>query len=61
LSETSNRQIDRYTPSNAILATNSSAIVSSRIADVTNRPEKVINLHFFNPALVMKSAYSCWY
>jgi 3-hydroxybutyryl-CoA dehydrogenase len=46
--------LDRMAPSHAILATNSSAIVSSRIADVTRRPEKVVNLHFFNPALVMK-------
>ncbi len=46
--------LDRITPSHAILATNSSFIVSSRIADATNRPEKVCNLHFFNPALVMK-------
>ena len=37
-----------------ILATNSSAIVSSKIADVTSRPEKICNMHFFNPALVMK-------
>lgn len=28
--------------------------MSSRIADVTKRPEKVANFHFFNPALVMK-------
>jgi 3-hydroxybutyryl-CoA dehydrogenase len=41
-------------PPHAILATNSSAIVSSRIADATKRPEKVLNVHFFNPALVMK-------
>ena len=46
--------LDRITPSHAILATNSSFIVSSKIADDTNRPEKVCNLHFFNPALVMK-------
>jgi len=46
--------LDKMAPSHAILATNSSAIVSSRIADVTSRPEKVVNLHFFNPALVMK-------
>ncbi|MBW2053940.1 MAG: 3-hydroxyacyl-CoA dehydrogenase family protein [Deltaproteobacteria bacterium] len=46
--------LDKWAPSHAILATNSSAIVSSRIADVTNRPDKVCNLHFFNPALVMK-------
>ena len=47
-------EMDRLAPAHAILATNSSAIVSSLIADATNRPEKVINLHFFNPALVMK-------
>lgn len=46
--------LDKFTPPHAILATNSSFIVSSKIADVTSRPEKVCNLHFFNPALVMK-------
>lgn len=46
--------LDKMAPAHAILATNSSAIVSSRIADVTSRPDKVINLHFFNPALVMQ-------
>jgi len=46
--------LDRMAPPHAILATNSSAIVSSRIADATQRPEKVLNVHFFNPALVMK-------
>ena len=46
--------LDRLAPPHAILATNSSAIVSSKIADVTSRPDKVLNLHFFNPALVMK-------
>jgi 3-hydroxybutyryl-CoA dehydrogenase len=46
--------LDRMVPPHAILATNSSFIVSSRIADATKRPEKVVNLHFFNPALVMK-------
>ncbi|HOW82312.1 MAG TPA: 3-hydroxyacyl-CoA dehydrogenase family protein [Spirochaetota bacterium] len=46
--------LDRMAPKHAILATNSSRMVSSLIADATSRPEKVINLHFFNPALVMK-------
>ena len=46
--------MDKLAPSHTILATNSSAIVSSRIADATNRPDKVCNVHFFNPALVMK-------
>jgi 3-hydroxybutyryl-CoA dehydrogenase len=46
--------LDRICPPHAILATNSSSIVSSRIADATGRPEKVCNLHFFNHALIMK-------
>jgi 3-hydroxybutyryl-CoA dehydrogenase len=47
-------QLDAYCPKHTILATNSSYIVSSKIADATNRPDKVCNMHFFNPALVMK-------
>lgn len=46
--------LDRIAPQQAILATNSSYIVSSKIADATERPDKVCNMHFFNPALVMK-------
>lgn len=46
--------MDKMAPDHTILATNSSAIVSSRIADATKRPDKVVNMHFFNPALVMK-------
>jgi 3-hydroxybutyryl-CoA dehydrogenase len=46
--------LDKLAPAHAILATNSSAIVSSKIADATKRPSKVVNVHFFNPALVMK-------
>ena len=46
--------LDRIAPAHTILATNSSNIVSSRIADATGRPDKVCNMHFFNPALVMK-------
>ncbi len=46
--------LDQLTPPHAILATNSSAIVSSLIAGATKRPAKVVNMHFFNPALVMK-------
>lgn len=46
--------LDRIAPAQAILATNSSFIVSSKVADATKRPDKVCNIHFFNPALVMK-------
>jgi 3-hydroxybutyryl-CoA dehydrogenase len=47
-------QLDKICPAHTILATNSSYIVSSKIADATNKPDKVCNMHFFNPALVMK-------
>lgn len=47
-------ELDKICPPHTILATNSSYIVSSKIADATLRPEKVCNMHFFNPALVMK-------
>ena len=46
--------LDEFAPPHAILATNSSYIVSSKVADATKRPAKVCNMHFFNPALVMK-------
>lgn len=38
----------------AILATNSSNIVSSRLAEVIQNPARLLNLHFLNPALVME-------
>jgi 3-hydroxybutyryl-CoA dehydrogenase len=46
-------RLDRATPAHAILTTNSSTITSSQIADATGRPDRVANMHFFNPALVM--------
>lgn len=48
------QQLDRLCPPHAILATNSSSIPSSKLAAVTRRPEKVCNMHFFYPVLVMK-------
>lgn len=47
-------QLDEFAPKHAILATNSSYLGNSRIADSTSRPEKVVNMHFFYPPLVMK-------
>lgn len=47
-------ELDRVAPPHAILTTNSSNIVSSQIADATRRPDRVCNMHFFNPALVME-------
>lgn len=46
-------KLEQFAPSHAIFATNSSTIVNSLIADVTNRPDKVVNMHFFFPPLVM--------
>ena len=47
-------KLDEVAPEHAILSTNSSTIVSSRIADATSRPDRVCNMHFFNPALIMQ-------
>lgn len=46
-------ELDAVCPGHTLLVTNSSNIVSSRVADATSRPDRVCNLHFFNPALVM--------
>jgi 3-hydroxybutyryl-CoA dehydrogenase len=48
------RALDRTVSTDAILATNTSALSVSRIATVTPRPERVIGLHFFNPAPLMR-------
>ena len=47
-------RLDKIIPPHAILTTNSSAIMASQLADATGRPERVANMHFFNPALVMR-------
>ncbi|WML31260.1 3-hydroxyacyl-CoA dehydrogenase family protein [Neobacillus sp. OS1-32] len=47
-------EMDQLAPPQAIFTTNSSTIVSSKLADATNRPERVCNMHFSNPALVME-------
>jgi 3-hydroxybutyryl-CoA dehydrogenase len=48
------RKLDQLCPQHTILATNSSFFVSSLLASETGRPALVCNMHFFNPALVMK-------
>ena len=48
------KELDRLAPSHAILATNSSTIRSSLLATVTARADRVCNMHFFNPPLVME-------
>ncbi|WP_093043986.1 3-hydroxyacyl-CoA dehydrogenase family protein [Thalassobacillus cyri] len=46
-------QLSQIVPRHTVLATNSSTIVSSKLVDVVSYPEKMCNIHFFNPALVM--------
>jgi 3-hydroxybutyryl-CoA dehydrogenase len=46
-------KLDRSAPRNAVLATNSSTIGISKLAEVTKRPQQCCNMHFFYPPLVM--------
>jgi 3-hydroxybutyryl-CoA dehydrogenase len=46
-------QLDKLTNNNCILASNTSSISITALASFTNRPEKVIGMHFMNPVPVM--------
>ena len=46
-------ELDRITRPEAVLATNTSALSVSEIAEATERPERVVGMHFFNPAPVL--------
>ena len=46
--------IDQFAPVNCILASNTSSISITQLADATNRPDKVIGMHFMNPVPIMK-------
>ena len=46
--------LDRITPPNAILASNTSSISITKLGAATGRPDKVIGMHFMNPVPVMK-------
>ena len=48
------KKIDGICKPEAIIATNTSTLNINQIAAVTKRPEKIIGLHFFSPANVMK-------
>jgi len=47
-------KLDELTGPDTILASNTSAISISEIANATKRPDKVVGMHFFNPAPIMK-------
>jgi 3-hydroxybutyryl-CoA dehydrogenase len=46
-------ELDRITGSEVVLATNTSALSVGEIAEATGRPERVVGMHFFNPAPVL--------
>jgi 3-hydroxybutyryl-CoA dehydrogenase len=48
------KQMDENAPAHCILSTNTSSISITKIAAATNRPDKVIGMHFMNPVPVMK-------
>lgn len=47
-------KLDELTSEETLLATNTSSLSISEIANVTNNPERVIGMHFFNPVPIMK-------
>lgn len=48
------KDLDNFSPKHAILASNTSSLSITEIASVTSRPDKVVGMHFFNPAPIMK-------
>ncbi|MFY8127361.1 MAG: 3-hydroxyacyl-CoA dehydrogenase family protein [Chitinophagaceae bacterium] len=48
------KKIDAAAPAHCILASNTSSISITKIAAATNRPNKVIGMHFMNPVPIMK-------
>ena len=53
IKETVFKELDAVTPGHAILASNTSSLSITEMADATLRPEKVVGFHFFYPASVM--------
>ena len=48
------KTLDEVCPPETILASNTSSISITKIGSVTNRPDKVIGMHFMNPVPIMK-------
>ncbi|RLG39324.1 MAG: 3-hydroxyacyl-CoA dehydrogenase family protein [Candidatus Alkanophagales archaeon] len=48
------KEMDEIAPEHTILASNTSTIPATILGDATNRPDKVIDMHWFNPAQLMK-------
>jgi 3-hydroxybutyryl-CoA dehydrogenase len=47
-------RLDRILPADAVLATNTSSLSVTEIAAATRHPDRVVGMHFFNPAPVLK-------
>lgn len=47
------QDLDRITPAETILASNTSSISLTKLAAATSRPDKVVGMHFFNPVPLM--------
>lgn len=47
-------QLDKICKVETILASNTSSLSITEVASATNRPDRVIGMHFFNPATIMK-------
>lgn len=48
------KELDEVCKEEAILATNTSSLSITDISSATNRPDKIVGMHFFNPVPVMK-------
>jgi len=54
------KELDKAAPPHAILASNTSTLSITQMGSATKRPEKVVGLHFFNPAYTMKLVEVIW-
>ncbi|TRO51500.1 3-hydroxyacyl-CoA dehydrogenase/enoyl-CoA hydratase family protein, partial [Candidatus Bathyarchaeota archaeon] len=48
------KEVDQYAPKDSILASNTSSLSISKIAEVVSNPERFVGMHFFNPPALMK-------
>jgi 3-hydroxybutyryl-CoA dehydrogenase len=48
------REVENYIPTETVIATNTSSLSVTEIADSLGRPERVIGTHFFNPVHIME-------